>query len=286
MAAARRRGGRSGRATRAEERDRGAARAPGRAAKAAGRGEEARGARSAPQSVNRSLGRSAVTHPCGGWGGGERSRSGTPPPPVAAGLSRPLARRDRPFHSGQGTLRCAAAAAERKHARTHARADARTHGTHGALGLRRRDAATLRGGARLAREEARREHAGFLRVRAVARLPLPLPGTAPPQPAPPRGPEPREPGNGRGSGGRALRVRSSHRRPLEAEVGGESGLPAPRRRGARWARGKRRARAQRRGGRELRCGSALTVGACAERAFLSLQCFLVLSVDSSGRMTT
>lgn len=144
MAAARRRGGRSGRATRAEERDRGAARAPGRAAKAAGRGEEARGARSAPQSVNRSLGRSAVTHPCGGWGGGERSRSGTPPPPVAAGLSRPLARRDRPFHSGQGTLRCAAAAAERKHARTHARTHERTHARTARTARSGCDAATPR----------------------------------------------------------------------------------------------------------------------------------------------
>lgn len=53
----------------------------------------------------------------------------------------------------------------------------------------------------MAREEARREHAGFLRVRAVARLPLPLPGTAPPQPAPPRGPEPREPGTEGGVAG-------------------------------------------------------------------------------------
>lgn len=183
-------------------------------------GEEAWGARSVPQSVNQSLGQSAVTHPCGGWGGGERSRSGTPPPPVAAGLSRPLARRDRPFHSGQGTLRCAAAAAERKHARTHARTSGRTHARTARSGC---DAAMLRGGARLAREEARREHAGFLRMRATARLLLPLPGTAPPHRAPPRGPEPREPGNGRGRGGSALRVRSSHRRPLEADGGRAAG---------------------------------------------------------------
>lgn len=43
-----------------------------------------------------------------------------PHPPVTAGRSRPLARRDRPFHSGQGTLR-------RRRRRRRRRAQARTH---------------------------------------------------------------------------------------------------------------------------------------------------------------
>lgn len=202
-------------------------------------GEEAWGARSVPQSVNQSLGQSAVTHPCGGWGGGERSRSGTPPPPVAAGLSRPLARRDRPFHSGQGTLRCAAAAAERKHARTHAR-------TH----ARRARAATLRCCGAVPDWRARRRGGSTPASCACA----PPRAYCSPSPAP----HPHT----------ALLREARSRGSLETEggvagalcacaalTGGRwkptgDGLPAARRRGAWWARGKRRARAQRRGGRE------------------------------------
>lgn len=230
-------------------------------------GEEAWGARSVPQSVNQSLGQSAVTHPCGGWGGGERSRSGTPPPPVAAGLSRPLARRDRPFHSGQGTLRCAAAAAERKHARTHARTHERTHArTHGALGLRRCDAAGrcpigARGGA-----------TGARRLPAHARHRAP---TAPPPrhrtPTPRSSARPGAEGAWKRKG--AWRERSARAQLSPAAVGSRGGAGCRLRAGAvlggRAASGVR-VRRDEAGGRP-RCGSARRVGACAERASFSPQ---------------
>lgn len=88
--------------------------------------------------------------------GAARAHPHPPSPPVAHGRS--LAGTV-PFIRGRG--RCAAAAAERKHARTHART-ARSD----------RDGATLRGGARLA---ARREHAGPARPPAHARHRAPSP---------------------------------------------------------------------------------------------------------------
>lgn len=172
-----------------------------------------------------------------------RGAAGRGPPPTAAGRSGPLPGRDRPFHSGQGTLRRRRRRAQaRTHARTHEREDARTH-------ARRAGAETARRCGAAPDWRARREHAGSAGPPAHARrrapaLPSPPPPRFLPRPAHCAGPGAER--AGRAAGGRgAPRLRRAHPQPL-------GGGGAPR------ARGKRLARAQS-GGAAARAGD----GACA-----------------------
>lgn len=184
---------------------------PGATSRRAGGAVPAPGARQSggwagKEAVGHSVGHS-VTHPCGGWGAGERSSSGTPPPPRHR-RSLTAARSPGPslsFGAGDAAPPPPPPSAS-THARTHAGADGRTHARRARTATARRCGAVpdwRRGGSTPGPR-------GLLRTRATARLPLPFSARA---------------GGGRagkrkGAGPGALRLRSSHPQPLE--VGGAS----------------------------------------------------------------